>query len=195
MTNLSLQNEKELLIRLKAGDEVSFEYVYKSYYAVLYLHAYRKLGDRELAKDVVHDLFAIVWQNKADLHIESSLSSYLYASVRNRVLDIWTKEKNRDKYLSSLEKSVSSSSMASDALLQEKMLAEQIENTLVQLPPRVRQIFEMSRKHYLTYKEISQQLGLSEHTVRSYMKEALRVLRFKFGSFIWILFVSTVKYF
>lgn len=195
MTTLSIPDEKELLARLQVGDEEAFELVYRQYYAVLYLHAYKKLGDREVAKDLVQDLFAVIWQNRESLHIQSSLSAYLYSSVRNRILDIWAKEKNRNKYLASLSIPIDHSNSSVDSILQEKMLAEQIENTLLKLPPRVRQIFEMSRKHYLTYREIAEQLNLSEHTVRSYMKEAIKVFRFKFGSFLWLLFVSFIKYF
>lgn len=190
-----LSDEKELLKRLQAGDEESFEQIFRYYYALLYVHAYKKIGDRELAKDIVQDLFAAIWKNRQVLNIETTLSNYLYTSVRNRVIDVWAKEKNRNKYLASLtlESTVSNGNIVE--LLQEKMLAEQIENTLKQLPPRVRQIFEMSRNQYLTYREIAQELQISEHTVRGYIKEALRALRFKVGASLWMIFVLFLKYF
>lgn len=190
-----LEDEKDLLSRLKAGDKKSFEQIYRHYYGSLYIHAYNKLGDRELAKDVVHDLFTVIWNTKESITIDTSLTNYLYTCVRNRVFDIWAKERNREKYLNSLVLDSTITQVNAVDQLQEKMLTEQIENTLKQLPPRVRQIFEMSRNQYLTYKEIANQLELSEHTVRGYIKEALRALRYRIGALLWSLLILTIKYF
>lgn len=190
-----LEDEKDLLSRLKAGDKKSFEQIYRHYYGSLYIQAYNKLGDRELAKDVVHDLFTVIWNTKESITIDTSLTNYLYTCVRNRVFDIWAKERNREKYLNSLVLDSTITQVNAVDHLQEKMLTEQIENTLKQLPPRVRQIFEMSRNQYLTYKEIANQLELSEHTVRGYIKEALRALRYRIGALLWSLLILTIKYF
>lgn len=190
-----LEDEKDLLSRLKAGDEKSFEQIYRHYYGSLYIQAYHRLGDRELAKDVVHDLFTVIWNTKDSITVETSLTNYLYTCVRNRVFDIWAKERNREKYLNSLVLESTITHVNAVDQLQEKMLTEQIENTLKQLPPRVRQVFEMSRNQYLTYKEIANQLELSEHTVRGYIKEALKALRYRIGALLWSLLILIIKYF
>lgn len=184
-----VNDEKTLLRELQKGDECAFRQIYNQYYGVLYLHAYNKLRDRETAKDIVHDLFAGIWQKRESLTITGKLSSYLYASVRNRILDYISKEQSKANYLESLTRQMENQYEATDYHVREKMLQEQVENTLMQLPPRVREIFEMSRKQYLSHREISQKLNLSEHSVRSYIKDALRVLRMKFGAFPWILFL------
>ncbi|MBD1422745.1 RNA polymerase sigma factor [Sphingobacterium chuzhouense] len=189
-----LNEEKTLLHELQKGDESAFRQIYNQYYGVLYLHAYNKLRDRETAKDIVHDLFAGIWQKRESLTITGKLSSYLYASVRNRILDYISKEQSKANYLESLTQRMESQYEATDHRVREKMLEEQIENVLLQLPPRIREIFELSRKQYLSHKEISQRLNLSEQSVRSYIKDALRALRMKLGSFPWILFLIYCKF-
>ena len=189
-----LNEEKTLLHELQKGDESAFRQIYNQYYGVLYLHAYNKLRDRETAKDIVHDLFAGIWQKRESLTITGKLSSYLYVSVRNRILDYISKEQSKANYLESLTQKMESQYEATDHRVREKMLEEQIENVLLQLPPRIREIFELSRKQYLSHKEISQRLNLSEQSVRSYIKDALRALRMKLGSFPWILFLIYCKF-
>jgi len=190
-----VSEEKALLHALQKGDTLAFQRIYTRYYSLLYLHAYNKLGDENAAQDIVHDLFANIWQRRESLTITGKLSSYLYTSIRNRVVDYISKEQSKASYLASLTQQMESQYEATDYRVREKMLEEQIENALVKLPPRIREIFELSRKQYLSHKEISQKLNLSEQSVRSYIKDALRVLRVKLNAFPWILFSFCVNFF
>ena len=68
-----LHNEKELLLQLKEGSALAFETIYRHYYGTLYLHAYSKTNNREMAKDVVQDLFVTVWQQREQLDVISTI--------------------------------------------------------------------------------------------------------------------------
>src|SRR5690606_32544580 len=102
MKTASSFNEKELFIQISNGDKLAFDQLYTSFYGVLYLHALQKLKDREIAKDMVHDLFLTIWQNRETLHVSGSASVYLHTSIRNKVIDYFSKEKSKSKYLDSL---------------------------------------------------------------------------------------------
>lgn len=187
--------ERELLQELQEGNAIAFQKLYNNYFALLYLHATRKLQDREAAKDIVHDLFTSIWQNRYTLSIHGEISAYLYSAIRYRVIDYMAKEQSRTSYLASLPPVTAHHTGDTDHSLREKLLQEQIENVLHKLSPRVREVFELSRKHYLSHKDIAKRLNLSEHSVRSYMKEALRLLRSKLGSLLWIGFLFFCKNF
>ncbi|WP_293904725.1 MULTISPECIES: RNA polymerase sigma factor [unclassified Sphingobacterium] len=187
--------ERELLQELQEGNAIAFQKLYNNYFALLYLHATRKLQDREAAKDIVHDLFTSIWQNRYTLSIHGEISAYLYSAIRYRVIDYMAKEQSRTSYLASLPPVTAHHTGDTDHSLREKLLREQIENVLHKLSPRVREVFELSRKHYLSHKDIAKRLNLSEHSVRSYMKEALRLLRSKLGSLLWIGFLFFCKNF
>lgn len=195
MDKLAITREEDLLQMLRHGSKIAFEFLYNKYYGVMYLHAYNKLRDRETAKDIVQDIFAGIWQKKEDLDIKAGLSSYLYASIRNKVIDYISKEKSKINYLDSLADYQERDYSTTDHLLREKMLQQQIENVLEQLPPRLREVFELSRKQHLSHKEISKKLNLSEQSVRTYIKDVLRILRMRFGAIPWILFVLYHKLF
>lgn len=188
-------DDNELLKNLQKGDKTAFHILYQKYYRILYLHVYQKLRDRETAKDIVHDLFANIWQKKETLKINGKLSSYLYASTRNRVLDYISKEQSKSHYLDSFVIHMKAEQSDTDYMLREKMLKEQIEKVLNSLSPRVREVFELSRVHYLSHKEISKKLNLSEQSVRSYIKDSLKVLRMRLSAFPWILLLSAINFF
>lgn len=195
MKDKSVIKDLELIKRLNKGDKSAFEYLYDRYHQPLYLHAYSKLRDRELARDVVHDLFSVLWEKRENIRINTQLSSYLYTSVRNRVIDHIVKEQSKRQYLLSLNEYLEAKHSITDHLVREKMLSEQIENVVANLPPRLKQVFEMSRKQFLSHREISQRLNLSEQSVKSYMKDALRVLRARFSLIPWLAILAWTKIF
>ena len=195
MHSVNIIDDISLLTLLQKGDHSAFERLYTMYHKVLYLHAYSILRDREVAKDIVQDLFVTIWDKRETLEIKSKFSHYLNVSIRNKVLDYIAREKSKSRYLASLNNYIESNHSLTDYTLREKMLQEQINSVLNCLSPRLREVFELSRVHYLTHKEISEKLNLSEQSVRSYIKSVLRVLRAKFGILPWALLILYCKYF
>jgi len=58
------------------------------------------------------------------------------------------------------------------------------------LPPKMKTVFELSRKANLSHKEIATQLDLSESTVKKHVNNALKILRGKLGLVIYLLYIS-----
>ena len=56
-------------------------------------------------------------------------------------------------------------------------MRKMIEREISALPSKMREIFELSRRDYLSYKQIAVKLQISEQTVRMHVKKALRILR------------------
>ncbi|HEY9559960.1 MAG TPA: RNA polymerase sigma-70 factor [Anseongella sp.] len=188
-------DEKELLMRLREGDKHAFSVLYEQYYSRLYVHAYNRLRDRETAKDLVHDLFANIWARRETMHINGGLSSYLYTAVRNKVIDLIARQQTSSQYIRSFASYLLNSNGTTDHLVREKELAALIEREIRRLPPRVKIVFDLSRREHLSHREIADKLGLSEQTVRGYIKNALKVLKIKFGTMFWIFLYSILKIF
>jgi len=64
-----------------------------------------------------------------------------------------------------------------DHLIRERILMEIIEEGIAEMPQRMREVFEMSRKQHLSHKEIAEQLNISEDTVRKHIQNGLKILR------------------
>lgn len=178
----------ELVRLLKNGDHYALERIYKRYHHVLYSHAYRRLPDREEVRDILHEIFINLWQNRNTLFITSSLSAYLYASVRGRVLNVIRNQKVRDRYAQSLQAFMDEGVEVIETQLREKELIRLVEREVGALPTQMRIIFEMSRFQERSHKEVAEELNISPQTVRTQVRNALRILRVKLGDNIFTLF-------
>ena len=183
-----IYTDNELFDLLKSGDKSALTEIYKRYHGILYAHAYRRFPDREDVRDIVQEIFIALWKNRGTLTITSSLSAYLYTAVRSRVLNVFRNRKVRDAYMQSLQDFMDTGAELVDDKLREKELLQLIEKEVASLPPQMRLIFEMSRFQEKSHKEIAEELDISPQTVRTQVRNALRILRVKLGTSIFMLF-------
>lgn len=93
----------ELVLLLKAGDNIAYTEIYNRYHGKLYIHVYNKMQSREDCRDILHDLFISIWQNHAALEVQTTLSAYLYTAARYRVFDRISKKQVENRYLDSIK--------------------------------------------------------------------------------------------
>ncbi|AYL99291.1 RNA polymerase sigma-70 factor [Mucilaginibacter celer] len=179
--------DAELLQLLKQSDHSAYTEIYHRYFHLMYVHAYKKLRNEAQAEDIVQELFATLWFKRDFIVINQNLSAYLYSAIRNRVFDLFAHEKVESKYLGSLQEYIfSGQSVPTDSRIREKQLQDHIDKEISALPPKMRRIFEMSRKEGLNHKEIAKELSTSENNVATQVTSALRILRTKLGLLIYV---------
>lgn len=190
MSLIHKMSDQELFFLLKDGDTSAFTEIHTRYYPILYRHACVKLNDREEVKDLLQELFSFIWNDREALNVQTNPSGYLYAAIRNRILNIYKFNKVRTDHLVSLQSYLLREPVAeSDESLRVKQLQEIIEAEVAKLPSQMRLIFEMSRVKNLSHQEIASELGISVHTVRKQVQNTLKVLRVKLGVlFIFLIF-------
>lgn len=180
--------DHELLSLLKDDDYLAYTEIYDRYSGILYIHAYKRLKDREEAKDVVQELFTALWMKRLDFELRTHLAGYLYTAIRNRALRVISHKQIESTYFSSLQQSILEGNAVTDHLIREKELATLIEKEIDALPVKMRHVFKLSRTLHLSHREIAERLDLSEDTVKKHVNNALKVLRIKFSHFLSFLF-------
>lgn len=180
-------SDQDLLELLKSNNKKAFTEIYERYHSLLYIYAHKKLENNLEARDIVQDVLINVWNKRNALSISGTLRSYLFTAVRNRILDIFSHQKVEEKYMESLRNLMLTSS-PSDYMIREKELSTMIEFEINALPPRMREIFILSRKEWLSNSDIASKLNLSQHTVETQIKRALRQLRLKLGHIAHLFF-------
>lgn len=178
--------DSELVLLLKAGDNIAYTEIYNRYHGKLYIHVFNKMQSREDCKDVLHDLFISLWQNHAELEVHSTLSAYLYTAARYRVFDRISKKQVENKYLDSIRVFVEQGEYITDHRVRESQLRALIDREIAALPTKMKEIFNLSRKENLTHKQIATHLGLSEQTVKKQVQNALKILRTKVGACLFL---------
>lgn len=138
-------------------------------------------------EDVIQELFIYLWDKRETLNFTVSLSGYLFTAVRNRVFNVYIKKKREASYLTSLQEFIESGEYTTDLIVREKEFAVIIEKEIEALPTRMREVFLLSRDAGLTHKQIAAQLGTSELTVTTQIRNALKVLRLRLGSLFSLL--------
>ncbi|RZL34809.1 MAG: RNA polymerase sigma-70 factor [Pedobacter sp.] len=179
----------QLLDLMRSGSHNAFAELYGRYKAPLYLHAKRMLQDEDQTKDVIQEVFTTLWLKKEDINITGAVNSYLYNSVRNKILNILAHQKFEIKYLNSLQEVIDLGETNTEENFREKELMAMIEREIDLLPKKMREVFEMSRKGHLSHKEIAEKLSISDKTVKKQINNAIKILRPKIR-FILTAFLS-----
>jgi RNA polymerase sigma-70 factor (family 1) len=187
---LNTISDQDLVSQLREGSQDAYTEIYNRYKWLLHAHAYKKLGDRDAANDLIQELFTSIWTKRGDIFLTSTLSAYLYTAVRNRVLNIIEHRQVESKYIDSLMAYADGYVSATDHLIREKQLTEIIDKEIAALPSKMREIFELSRKSHATHKEIAEQLNISEQTVTKQIKNALKILRVRLGLMIYVFLIT-----
>jgi RNA polymerase sigma-70 factor, ECF subfamily len=176
------KEEIELVENIRSGDKKSFEKLFYSFYSKLHRFADNYLHDSAAADDIVQDLFVNIWFDRKKFVINYSLSSYLYKSVRNRVLNHLNKEHNVSILAESDLQILPDMHNIEDEMVQSE-LKNQVNSAIEALPPRCKLIFNLHRKDNLKYSEIAQILDISENTVTTQIGRALKKLRSDLGKY------------
>lgn len=181
-----MNNTTSLIERVRKGDRIAFNELYRQYYPSLRSYAELFL-DEEESEDVVQDVFLNVWLRKEGLDDSQSLQGYLLRSVYNSSLNILKKKGRSNDYRSMYEQEIEEIGYkyydpdANDVIrkLYNQDLRAEINSAINSLPIRCREVFTLSYLHDMTSKEISLQLGISLSTVDNHIYSALKLLREK----------------
>jgi len=183
MSPLSGLTDPELAYLVKSGDQRAFTIIYNRYWFLLYGHILKMLKDEEDAKDILQDVFSGLWLYPAKIPCVANFAGYLYTIARHKVLNALRKNKYRTHCLESLAEFVNGASDETLQYIDSRDLMAAIEKEIAALPPRMRQVFEMSRKENLSHKEIGRLLGTSDETVKKQIHKSLKFIRYNLKEF------------
>lgn len=170
-------SDESLLMKLKNGNQKAFIHIYNRYHKVLYVVAYKYLKETEQAKDCVQDVFLKLWEEKAEIQIQSSLKNYLYAMTRNHILN--TVKKNNRQIVSNYEKEQETLADSDNLfeIIAQKELTETLYTAIETLPEQKKKICLLKMEGRFTNKEIAEQLQITENTVKKHYTQTLMLLR------------------
>ena len=171
--DISSLDEKYLIEALKKGDIKAFDEVYYKYTKKLFVFSLRFLKDRQEVEDLIQKVFTTIWERREHLNPDKSFEGYLFKIARNEIYDILKLRIIREHYCNYI---LSDPESDLDDLEKKKMI-ERVFELVDNLPEKRAKIFRMSKEEGLTYKEIAEQLNISENTVDTQIRHSLNYLR------------------
>ena len=177
MDPISKLEEKELLIRLIEGDGEAFEKIYFFYVERVYFFAFRYLKNAEETEEIVQEVFTKIWESRKNIDVDKSFSGYLLTTTKNKIFNEHRKKVNHQAYcnyiITYLQKNMQN--VEDEVVFNDLM--DLLNRTIAELPPKRQEIFKLSRFQGLPYKEISARLSISEKTIETHMRLALRDIK------------------
>lgn len=182
MNDYKKYSDIELVRLLKASDHAAYEEIYNRYFYIIYIHCIKKLNDPELSKDFVQDTFIKFWLKREVILAETNVPGYLYTLLKNLILDYFGHEQVKAKYVASIKAFTSAyAGSRTDSLVREKDIGAQIDKEIDALPEKMKEVFVLSRKAELSYKEIAEVLHTTENNISKQVNNALKKLKVRFG--------------
>jgi RNA polymerase sigma-70 factor (ECF subfamily) len=170
------EREEDLLMhRFKSGSVEAYKIIFDQYYKPLCSFAKKYVLDLAVAEDIVQDLFVRFWEQRNEFQLRASAKSYLFQAARNECLNYLKHQNVKEKYRQHIM-NVSTDSFFHDKL-EEEEINQMVYEVIRSLPPRCRQIFELSRFEGKTFDEIAQELSVSKNTIKNQLVSALRQIR------------------
>jgi RNA polymerase sigma-70 factor, ECF subfamily len=156
-----------LVARCLDGDTDAFEPIVRRYERVLYNAAYRMVGSREDARDVVQSAFVKAWEKLATFDPRYRFFSWIYKIVVNESINART----RRVPTRALDPDLPGPGGPEETARSGEREAC-LQSALLKLPPDDRNVLILRHFAELSYTEIAEALGLTDTTVKSRLYEA-----------------------
>ncbi|MCE6990829.1 RNA polymerase sigma-70 factor [Dyadobacter sp. CY323] len=154
------------------------ELLFKRYYNPLCSHAVRFVYSKQIAEDLVSEVFFQFYRTRAYENITSSYTSYLFRSVRNECYTYMKREFGKmDTLEVSEENTFSTYHQQPDAEIHYNNLFIKVNEVIARLPTQCQKVFLLSRFENKKYHEIADELHISPKTVEVHISKALKHLR------------------
>jgi RNA polymerase sigma-70 factor (family 1) len=185
------QIDDEIFIKkaLQLNPKDGCELLFRRYYKPLCSHAIRYVYSKEIAEDLVSDVFCKFWKNESYKNITTSFRSYLFRSVRNTAFTYLRSEFNTVERSEKYEMVEVIENLKADSIcIYEETLAR-VKLLVDSMPPQCKKIFLLSRFESKSNKEIAEELNLSLKTIEAHMGKALGIMRKGLKDYITLIFI------
>jgi len=171
-------SQQDLLTLLRHDSEAAFESLYGRFTRRLFNFVYNKVRRKDMAEEILQDIFISLWNNRKTLHIATSIDAYVFGAARNKITTYVRSELVRKKHAAELTRFAQD---AYDNSIQEQLDADDLQamfqSRIAELPDKCQLAFRMSRMEHTPNAQIAEKMNISTRTVENYITQALRHLR------------------
>ena len=167
---------KKLQSEIAAGSETAFSELYTLMGTRLLKFAASLLHSREIAEEVIEDVFIKLWANRVKITAIDNLPVYLYVSVKNLSLNKMSERARQllTRPFDGIEPELEALTDDPYSLLITAEMLSRMNHAINMLPPRCKMIFKLVREDGLRYKEVAEILNISVNTIDAQMAIAVQ---------------------
>ena len=157
------------------SDQAAFKELYYMLYKELFRFATVFVYEKELAEEVIQDVFTKLWSQREKLSHINNLKVYLYSAVKNAAINYRKKyplQSLSNPNLSAIE--LGYNNQTPEHLMISAQMVAQINSSIQSMPPKCKLVFLMVKEDQLKYREVADILNISIKTVETQMGIALK---------------------
>jgi RNA polymerase sigma-70 factor (ECF subfamily) len=155
-------------------DQLAYKQLFACFYNSLQQFAASFVRSRQVAEEIVSDVFIKVWKKRAGLNRIHNLKLYLFISTRNGALNYLRTQKkiflHPEQYFVQLQ----SIYFNPEKLMLTAEMMNRVQKAINDLPPRCQLIFKLVKEDGLKYREVADLLHVSLKTVENQMAIAIK---------------------
>jgi len=159
-------------------DIKSFEQFYRFLYSRLIKFSTYYVSDKQVAEDIVAEVFVKCWENRAEsIHVLNP-ESYFFIAIKNQSLK-YLKKNSSITFIDLVNENdnISVSTHTPDYILETKELHQQLDHAIAGLAPQAATVFRLIKESGMKYKEVAELLNISPRTVQTQLFRAIAKLR------------------
>ena len=167
--------KKDLLDRVRSGDECAFEELYKMYKDPATRFCNSIIKDLEESENLIQEVFIKVWDKKEKINPELNFNSYLFTIIRNRVYDYFKEVKKNDFVKERYWQNIVEVQKEESELKEARIL--QVGEAIKGLTQKRRAIIKLNYEEGKSYEEIASIMNISKNTVKNQLVKAKQIIR------------------
>lgn len=167
-------SNEDLLIKIAVDDIKAFEELYQRHASKMLVYALNIMNKKDVCEDLIQNIFIDFWSKRKTCTIDN-LEAYLFRAVKFQVFNYFRNQKISNADLTRLN--IVDVSINASKKMEYDDLESAIHKVVDQLPPRCKEIFELSRFEHKSNKEIAAALDVSIQAVKNQISKALIAIR------------------
>jgi RNA polymerase sigma-70 factor (ECF subfamily) len=172
---MPVESDEALIARIAAGDRRAMRTLFDRHHLRVYRFALRLLGDRELAEDVLSEVFLDVWRHASMFAARSQASTWLIAIARFKALT-WLRRHREAALDEPTAAAIPDTSDDPEAAIRKKQQGQILRDCLARLSLKHREIVDLVYYQGMTIAEVARIVGIPESTVKTRMLHARKQL-------------------
>ena len=171
-------SDTALVLAIGRWREDALAEAYRRHAGASFALARRLLGDRQLAEEVVQEVFIRLWHRPDRFDPErGTLRSYLLAQTHGRSVDLLRSETSRRRREEREARATAESPHDIEREVVDMTVAERMKDVVAELPVEERRAIELAYFGGHTYRQVAVLLDTPEGTVKSRIRSGLRRMR------------------
>ncbi len=176
-SNTGDEVQSSLHQRLASGDEVAFKLFFQKHQSKLFAYIYKVVKSREIAEELVLDIFVKIWSAKEILSEVENVDAFLYRMAVNKSLDFLRTAAREKRLRLLLADHMQYEPVEEPSTSDLNEYKQRVTQCLQMLTQQQQLVLNLSREEGLTHEQIADRLQLSKNTVKNHIVTALKSIR------------------